>query len=379
MKAKAVALLSLFLVWTLISGLPAQPVPELSGELARADAARAGGKLAEAAEIYGEIVSRWPEDQRGWWFLCTTLYDLERWPEAVEAAVGLTARWPEYGPGFAMLGVSLIRIGEYPRALEALQKSRVLGLGDQEALQRVVRYHGGILLNRLGFFEGAFQALKGFAYSDQRSGAILDAYGLSMLRLPYLPWEIPAERRSLVRRVGEATWDWEVGRRDQAKESFRALLAEHPREPNLHYSFGALILYSDPDGALAEFLKELEVNPSSLHALAQIALEYIRRGQFEDALPYAERATVADPASPIAQFALGQVKLETGELEEALRRLERSLELAPMKPEVHFVLARAYQRSGRAEDARKHFREFERLNQMMKEADEFLSREGKTP
>lgn len=344
--------------------------------LAAADRARHDQQLPEAVELYRRIVVDWPDEQRGWWFLCTTLYDLQRWTEAGEAAIGLTSRWPEYGPGHAMLGLSLLRMGEYSRALESLQQARIAGLGENPALQRIVRYHGAILLNRLGLFEGAFQALKGFAYADQRSPSIVEAYGLAMLRMPYLPWEIPDQRRDLVRQVGEAAWDWEVGRRDQARDLFARILAEHPDEPNLRYSYGALLLQVDPDSALRQFLRDLEVNPANLPALAQVALEYIRRGQFELAMPFARRAVQVDPASPVAQFALGQVLLETGSLPEAVQRLERAASLAPLKPEIHFVLGRAYQRSGRPEDARRHFLEFERLNRMLKEAEEFLSRDG---
>ncbi|GAB4117956.1 MAG: hypothetical protein Kow001_17980 [Acidobacteriota bacterium] len=340
-----------------------------------AEEARSAGRIEEAVQLYRRLVEVQPGHQQGWWYLCTTSYDLQQWSDTAEAATSLTARWPDYGPGYAMLGLALLRLGDYPRALEMLHRARAVGLGGNEALQRVVRYHGAILLIRLGWYEAAFQALKGFAYRGERTSGILDAYGLTILRLPYLPWEIPVERRELVREVGSAAFDWESGRREQAREAFTRILASHPDESNLHYSYGALLLYVDHEAALSQFLRDLELNPTNLPALLQVALEYIRRGEFEKAKPFAERAVEVDPSSPSSQFALGQVLLETGQTEEAVRRLEKAVELGPLKPETHFVLGRAYQRAGRQEDARRHLQEFERLNRLQKEAEDFLSRD----
>ncbi len=349
--------------------------PEIPALVAAADQAREGGRLQEAAELYRRLVDLQPEERRSRWFLCTTLYDLRHFDEARRQALQLTERWPDFGPGHAVLGLALFQLGDYGAALERFQQARIRGFGKEAELQRVTRYFGALALNRLGRFEAAYQALRGFAYENRRSPGILNAFGLCMLRLTHLPDEIPEEMRQLVRRVGEATFAWESGSREQAKQEIGRILQEYPEVPHLHYSWGVLLLSSNPSEALNLFLRELEITPTHLPALVEAALEHIRRGEYEQARPFAERACQVDPASFAGPYLLGQVLLETGSPAEALVLLEQAVRLAPSRPETHFALGRAYQRVGRREDAQRELREFERLRTLMKDAEEFLTRQ----
>lgn len=340
--------------------------------LEAAHQARLEGDLASAAARYRRVVAERPEELSAWWYLCTTLYDLGRHAEARDAALAMVNRWPGYGPAYAMLGLSYFHLGNYPGALRNFQQARIAGIGPNPALQRLVRYHGAWSLVRLGQFEAAYEAFKGFAYEDKRFREVVEGLGLCMLRLPYLPEEIPAELRDLVRQVGEATFAWEAGRREEAREQWQALLARFPQMDNLHYSYGVLLQSVDPDEALRQFERAVEENPTHLQALVQVALEYIRRGEYQRARPYAERAVGVDPAGFAGRFALGQVLLELGEAQQAVVELRKAVELAPQKPEVHFALARAYRKLGRPEEARREFEEFQRLNRLLEEAEQFL-------
>jgi len=123
-----------------------------------------------------------------------------------------------------------------------------------------------------------------------------------------------------------------------------------------------MLLSSDPDRALSEFKAELEVSPSHPQALVAIAQEYFKRGQFESALPYAEKAIKADSGYFTAHAVLGQI-LADGNLDVArgIRELQTAVRLAPNQPQVHFALGTAYVRAGRKEDAAKERAEFLRL------------------
>jgi predicted Zn-dependent protease len=257
--------------------------------------------------------------------------------------------------------------------LARFQEARIRGFGNEAELQRVARFFAAVALNRLGKFEAAYQALKGFAYENRRTPHVLNAFGLCMLRLPYLPWEVPPDRKEVIQRVGEATFAWESGNRERSRELFAQLLAEYPTLPHLRYSWGLLLLSSAPNDALDLFLRELELTADHLPALVEVALEYIRRGDYGQAAPYAERVRQVEPGSFAGPFLVGQVLLETGSQLEALRLLEEAVQRAPARPETHFVLGRAYQRVGRREDAQRELREFERLRTLMKEAEEFLT------
>ncbi|GAB4236838.1 MAG: hypothetical protein Kow00109_10520 [Acidobacteriota bacterium] len=340
--------------------------------LEAANRARLAGDLDGAMEQYRAVVARNPNELSAWWYLCTLAYDAGKYVEAKDAALEMTNRWPGYGAAYAMLGLAYFNLGNFPEALRNFQQARVVGIGPHEALQRLVRYYGGMSLLRLGEFEAAFQAFEGFAYENRRFLRVVEGLGLCMLRLPYLPEQIPEDQRALVQEVGEAAFAWEGGLRDEAKAKFRGLLERYPDVPNLHYSFGALIQVAYPEEALEQFLAELEKNPAHLLALVQVAFEYIRRGEYERARPYAERAVQVDPTDFAGRFAKGRVLLELGEVEAAVRELEKAVELAPQKPEVRFVLARAYRQQGRREEAQEQFQEFQRLTRMLQEAEEFL-------
>ena len=115
----------------------------------------------------------------------------------------------------------------------------------------------------------------------------------------------------------------------------------------MHYAFAVFLLQEQPDKALEEFKRELELQPEHALSLMQIAYEYVNRGDAQTALPWAKQAVAAAPNSFAARKALGQALLDTGDVEGAIKELELGVKLAPESPGLHFTLARAYQRAGR--------------------------------
>ena len=96
----------------------------------------------------------------------------------------------------------------------------------------------------------------------------------------------------------------------------------------------------------------------------QIAYEYLKRGDAQAALPWAQQAVAAAPNAFPAHKALGQALLETGDVDGAIKELQIGIKLAPESPGLHFNLARAYQRAGRLEDAARERDEFTRLDRL---------------
>jgi predicted Zn-dependent protease len=96
-----------------------------------------------------------------------------------------------------------------------------------------------------------------------------------------------------------------------------------------------------------------------------MAFEYLKRGEFETALPLAEKAAQLAPESFPARNVLGRVLLEQGEVERAIKELEKGVQLAPESPEMHFALARAYTRVGRKQEAARERETFQRLEKMI--------------
>jgi tetratricopeptide (TPR) repeat protein len=332
----------------------------------RADQARESGKLDEAINLYTEALRRKPSWVEGWWYLGTMLYDRDQYAEARDAFRKLITLQPRNAPACALLGLCEYQTREYERAIVSLQKARILGLGDNQQMVVVTRYHAAILMTRLEQFEVGFDILREFAREQNESPNVIEAYGINALRMPFLPSELPPDRREMVLIAGRAAYQWASRNTHEARRGFEELVARFPQTPNVHYIFGAFLLNESGDAALEEFRKELELSSSHVPAMLQIAFEYIKRGDFASGLPMAEKAVRLAPNMFPARNALGRILLETGDIPGAVRELEAGVRLAPDSPEMHFALARAYTRAGRKQDAAREREIFTRLDKMMR-------------
>ena len=94
--------------------------------------------------------------------------------------------------------------------------------------------------------------------------------------------------------------------------------------------------------------------------MTQMAFEYMKRGQYEDALPLAEGGATCTQVIR-TRGVLGRVLLEIGQVERAIIELEEGVKLAPSSPEMYFALARAYTRAGRKQEATRARETFKKL------------------
>ena len=348
---------------------PKQPAPQTKAraeaEFERfvklADEARLAERLDDAISLYGEalkIKPKWPD---GWWYIGAIFYQKDAYTQGRDAFQNLVALEPERGPAWAMLGLCLFQTGEYERAAISLQRGRSLGVNDKSELAGVVRYHTALLYIRFEYFENAYDILGEFVRIGHESPKVVEAFGLTMLRMPYLPKEIPAAQREKVLLAGQAGYNMGARRLEQARAAFDTLLSQYPNDQNVHYGFGVFMLSQDADVALKEFKRELEISPTHFPAMVQMAFEYLKRDQLNDALPLAEKAVQLAPKLYAARNVLGRVLLELGQVERSVKELEEGVKLAPSSPEMHFALARAYTRAGRKEEAARERELFKKL------------------
>ncbi len=326
--------------------------------------ARETGELGEAARRYREAVTLRSDWMEGWWYLGTLLYDLDRFGEALEALRVLASFQRENAVVWALIGLCEYQERDYERALVNLQKSRLLGISENAQMYPAVRYHAAILLNRFEEFEVAFEALKEFAVENNRSASVIEAMGISVLRLPYLPSELPPGKREQVILAGSAGYESASRRQEIADELYQRLVREFPDQPNVHYAYGVFLMREEPEKALEYFQKELKIQPRHVPSMLQTAFEYLKRGAYQEAQPWAEKSAELDPTSFPARHALGRIFLEFGEIERSIAELEQGIQLAPTSPELRFVLSRAYARAGRREDAEREREEYLRLDEM---------------
>jgi tetratricopeptide (TPR) repeat protein len=329
-----------------------------------ADQARDAGRLDEALDLYGKALQMRPKWAEGWWYAGTILYDRDRYEDARDAFRNLIALEPKRAQAWGMLGLCEYQTREYERAVNSLQRGRALGLTDNREIESVVRYHAALLYIRFEQFEVAFDILSEFLREGRESPKIIEAFGLTMLRMPFLPSEVPPDKREQVLIAGRGGFDMAAHRRDEAGKSFNELLARYPDSPNVHYVHGVFLLSQDSDAALEEFRRELKISPSHVPSLLQMAFEYLKRNEYETALPLAEKAAQLAPQMYPARNVLGRVLLELGQVDRAVKELEEGARLAPNVPEMHYALARAYTRAGRKQDAARARETFQRLEKL---------------
>lgn len=343
--------------------LPAQtPAPSFSDLQERAEQARKANQTEEEVTLYRKAVTLRPSWGEGWWYLGTALYDLHRYTEALRAFQRLSQIDSTDGSAPALTGLCEFQLGRYPDSLRHLFRAEELGMGENQEMVLVVRYHVALLLNRSGQFEWARDRLRAFAWTGDVTPPIIEAVGINTLRLALLPADLPAEKRDLVMKAGQATWEpFFAGHPEQADRTFAELIAGYPREPNLHYAYGVHLLDSDPEGALREFQQELRINPSQVVARVQIVFLDLKRGEPENALPLARDAAKLGPSYFLAHNALGRVLLALGQTAAAIEELRTAVRLEPQSPENHFDLAEAYRKADRGADAARERAEFERI------------------
>jgi tetratricopeptide (TPR) repeat protein len=318
----------------------------------------------EAIALYAKAVKLKPSYVEGFWYQGTAYYTLEKFTECREQFRTVTRLAPKNGAAFAFLGLCEFGLKDYDRSLQHLLQSRLLGVGDTQDLGSVARYHAAILMTRMEQYEQALETLGEFASAGDDNPRVIEAMGIATLRMAMLPVEVPPDRRERILMAGRASYMMATRNTASAGKAFEALVARYPETPNVHYAAGVFFLQEEPDKAIEEFTRELDVQPGHPWSLMQIAFEYLKRGDAATALPWAQKAVAAAPSAFPAHKALGQALLETGDVDGSIKELMIGIRLAPESPGLHFQLARAYQRAGRLDDATRERNEFTRLDRL---------------
>ncbi len=339
------------------------PAADFETLKAKADEAREADQIAEAVRLYEQLVKIRPGWAEGWWYVGTLHYDKDQYAPAAAAFSRYVTLERGNGQGWAMLGLCEFRMAQFASSREHLVKARSLGLGGNEELARVVRYHQAVLLTRARQFEMAQALLNGFAVEHRESAAVLDALGLAVLRIPASLESLSAEKREMVRQFGKAAFLAGERRVPEARALYDTAEARYRDQPNVAYAYGVwLMMQKEPEHATSFFRKELQREPAHVPAMLQIAFHAIDSGNFEEAKAHALKAAELEPENFTAHYALGRIYLESNAIPQAVTELEKSARLAPDAASVQFVLAKAYARANRPADAARARAEFKRLD-----------------
>lgn len=333
----------------------------------RAAQARDQNNVEYAVRLYREALKLKPSWLEGWWDLGTILYDADRYDDARPAFHRLVDLKPDGAPAWVMLGLCEFELRDYEQALGHLRRAQATGgLEGNQELSSVAQYHLAILYTRFEQYEAGTGMLFAMARAGNESPSLIEALGLSVLRMPFLPTEMPPDKRELVLMAGRAAYDMRTNRPVDGRKEFEELIARYGEKPNVHYAYGTFLLTTDADAALNEFNREIQISPRHIEARLQIAFEDIKREDYAAGLPFAEKAVELAPRSFAAHDALGRVLLGMGKTNEAISELETAVKLAPDSPEVRYALYTAYARAGRKTDAQRARAEFMRLDKLRK-------------
>ena len=348
----------------------AKPAPSSAFDaiVKKAAAAKEAGRYDEAIQYYREALKLKPAWFEGRFFLGTLLHDNDRYEEARDEFRRLVQADPKNGLVLALKGLCEFQLKNYERALQELQAARELGISSPDVMS-VASYNLAVLLNRFEQYELAFEVLRDFAGRNKDTQGVIEAFGLSVLRMPMLPSEMPVDRREMILMAGRAGFHQAKGRATPAgRLAFEELVSRYPNAPNVHYAYGVFLVRDQPEAGLEEFRRELRTSPSHFHAMLQIAYELLKEGKYDEARPYAEQAAQLAPNLFAAHHALGRIQFQTGDVDKAIDSLETARRLAPDSPEVRFSLARAYAKAGRAEEAARERAEFIKLDKARRTA-----------
>jgi tetratricopeptide (TPR) repeat protein len=137
-----------------------------------------------------------------------------------------------------------------------------------------------------------------------------------------------------------------------AEEYAQQAAALDAKLPLVHFLLGELNLYhSKIPEAIAEFQKELELNPGYAAAYYKLADAYSRTQKFDEAEKLLQRSIWLDATSTGPYILMGKVLEKKGEAELAVRALQRALTMDPNNPIPHHLLGQAYRDMGRSDDA----------------------------
>jgi len=142
-----------------------------------------------------------------------------------------------------------------------------------------------------------------------------------------------------------------------ALEYTQKALAIDPKLPLAHFLAEQIHLFqSQIEEAIADFQKEIELNPGHAETYYKLADAYSRIQKFDDAERLLQRSIWLDASSTGPYILLGKVLEKKGEPDLALRALHRAAAMDPNNAITHHLLGQTYRDLGKQEEAERELK-----------------------
>ncbi len=135
-----------------------------------------------------------------------------------------------------------------------------------------------------------------------------------------------------------------------------------PKLPLAHFLLGELYMYKSrlPE-SIAEFQKELAINPASAATYYKLADAYSRVQKFDEAQRLLQLSIRLDATSSVPFILTGKVLEKKGEYDLAVLALKHAVMMEPNNPTTHHLLGQAYRDMGEKEEADRELKRAEQL------------------
>ncbi len=147
-----------------------------------------------------------------------------------------------------------------------------------------------------------------------------------------------------------------------ALEYAQKAVALDPKLPLANFLLGEIHLFESriPE-AIADFQRELSLNPGHSATYYKLADAYSRIQKFDDSERLLQRSIWLDPTSTGPYILMGKVLEKKGEPELAVRALQRASSMDPNNAVTHHLLGQAYRDLGKNEEAERELKLAEQL------------------
>jgi tetratricopeptide (TPR) repeat protein len=152
---------------------------------------------------------------------------------------------------------------------------------------------------------------------------------------------------------------------DKALAEYRIVEKMNPTLPGIHFEIGRLLWknnHADPESALDELRKELQLNPEHAEANGEIGTILVAEHEPDKAVPYLETALRLSPDAGFIHEQLGSAYLQQNDYPKAEAELKKAVEDDPYGS-AHYQLALVYRAEGRRTEAAAEFETVKKIKE----------------
>ena len=186
--------------------------------------------------------------------------------------------------------------------------------------------------------------------------------------LPKRPWLQSALCAALLIVLGMASWQ-----RTSVFKTHETLwsdtLAKNPDSWVGHNNLGLTLFENgQPDEAIEQFQKALELNPDYVDAHSNLGLVLVQIGQLNEAIAQYQKAAEINPNNAAVHYNLGVALSQKGQLDEAIAQYRKAFEINPDHAEAHNNLGNALLQKGQLDEANDQYKMAVKINPNYAEA-----------